>query len=95
MRYIKASTKQGKYFMNRAECNEGFYLEDVYGSCSEEKKASWRRCLEMCNEEGGSNFHICSHNTFQYTVSWEAIREGEHVYRVETANNSYCVLLEQ
>ena len=53
-------------------------------------------CMSMYLDGVASNgFHICSHNSFQFSVAWWERREGETVLRVETANNSYCVWLER
>lgn len=87
MRIIKKETQQGKSMLRRANNFEGIGLEDVYGNFSHEKFYTWRDCLEKCNKEHGKNFHICSHNTFQYSVAWET-SEG---VRIETASNSYLV----
>lgn len=81
------SSKQGQSIIRRALYNEGYYLADVYGKYSHDKKQSWDDCLKKCMDMDGYNFHICSHNTFQYSVAWET----EKAYYVETANHSYIV----
>lgn len=93
---FKASTKQGKNIIDRASVYEGYYLSDVYGTHSNEKENSWRICHDMyISTENSSDFHICSHNTFQYSVAWYGTKDGEKILRVETANNSFLVWLER
>lgn len=87
MRKINANTKQGMKMLEDAKHNEGITLDDVYGKCSWQKEVAWRECFYKCVAEHGKNFHICSHNTFQFSVAWEV----ENGYRIETANNSYFV----
>ena len=87
MRTIKADTKQGMKMIESAKHFEGITLDDVYGKCSFQKEVAWRECLYKCQAENGHNFHICSHNTFQFSVAWEV----ENGIRIETANNSYFV----
>ena len=96
MREFKASTKQGKNIIARASVYEGYYLSDVYGTHSNEKENTWRICHDMyCSTTYGRDFHICSHNTFQYSVAWYGIKDGEMILRVETARNSFLVWLER
>ena len=86
----KASTKQGQQLLRRAGIYEGFSLEDVYGRCSDIKKQEWQKCLDKCNSMDGENFHICSHNSFQFSVAWKA----NGAYYIETASNSYIIWLD-
>lgn len=96
MEYIKASTKKGMFLLHRGECCEGYTLEDIYNSYSTEKHEAYVNCLEKyLSGIGSHDFHICSHNTFQFTVAWYEKREGEKVLRIETANNSYCIWMER
>lgn len=82
--------------IRRAQVNEGHTLSDVYGNYSTEKARSYDWCLEQYNTTTGAhNFHICSHNSFQYSVAWEGFKDGESILRVETANNSYLVWLDR
>lgn len=87
MTVIKGTTKAGKNLVERAKNFEGFTLEEVYGNFSHKKYRAYRECADKCMAENGHNFHICSHNTFQFSVAWET----EKGYRLETANNSYLV----
>lgn len=86
-RVFYESSKQGQGIIARAKYNEGYYLADVYGRCSVEKARTWEQCQQKCMDMDGYNFHICSHNSFQYSVAWET----DKAYYVETANHSYIV----
>lgn len=95
-RIFKASTKQGASILRRASYNEGFSLDEVYGSYSAEKSRSWKECFyKYCDTPNSTNFHICSHNSFQYSVSWDGTYGDERATFVETANNSFVVLLDK
>lgn len=87
MKTINANTKKGQNLIATAANFEGYTLPEVYGNCSPTKTYAWRECLHKCQAENGRNFHICSHNTFQFSVAWEV----ENGVRIETANNSYLV----
>ena len=87
MMKINANTKKGQNLIATAKNFEGYTLPEVYGKCSPAKEYAWRNCLFMCQAEHGKNFHICSHNTFSFSVAWET----ENGTRIETANNSYLV----
>ena len=87
MKKINANTKKGQNLIATAKNFEGYTLPEVYGRNSYQKEIAWRECLYKCQAENGRNFHICSHNTFQFSVAWET----ENGYRIETANNSYLV----
>lgn len=51
--------------------NEGERLEDVYGTCSGEKRRAYEYCRELCEEFHGEGFRIAGHNTFAFTVQFE------------------------
>ena len=87
MKSININTKQGQNMLARARVCEGRNLRDVYASASSAKVNAFNACKERCCVEGGWNFRVCSHNTFNYSVAWETARG----VRVETANNSYLV----
>ena len=87
---VSTRTKRGQELLSRAICYEGYYLDDVYGSVSSAKSRAWRDCLAKCESEGGHSFRICSHNTHRFSVSWK-VSDG---WRMETADNSYYIKLE-
>ena len=87
MKVINGKTHKGQAMINLAKNNEGIILNDIYESYSPVKDISWRENFYKCVAEHGKNFHICSHNTFQYTLAWET----EKGVRIETAKNSYLI----
>lgn len=91
MKAIKKETKRGHELLRTASIYEGDTLYHVYDSFSEEKARSFEECKKMCYEENGYCFHICSHNTFTYSVAWNVIIDGEEATRMETAYNSYII----
>lgn len=93
---IKASTKKGQQLINSASYVEGFFLKDVYDSYSSSKQAGWNYCYgKYINTPERDNFHICSHNTFQFSVAWKGVWGGERAMFLETASNSYIILLDK
>ena len=93
---LKLSTKKGRNFYNRAIKNEAYSLDEVYGNCSIEKRNAYNECLAMFRDtEESTDFHICSHNTFQFTCAWFGMKNGENILRYETASNSYLIWLER
>lgn len=90
---INGATKRGQNILAMAESNIGRELYDVYGSFSSEKAKAMRDCKRWYLEDNGYNFHICSANTWQFTVAWNYVNveTGEVMTRVETASSSYIV----
>ena len=93
MNIIKGSTKRGQQILGMAESNIGRELYEVYGRFSTEKARAMTWCKAECSKNNGYNFHICSANTFQFTVAWNYVNDvtGEIMTRVETANHTYIV----
>lgn len=78
---------------------EGYTLNDVYSTYSAEKEKAYNQCLEKYrNTQGSFDFYICSHNTFQFTVTWKGgyvDSETAVCYPavfLETAKNSYVII---
>ena len=88
MTIIKGTTKKGQTMLRTACHNEGINLWEVYDAYSRAKQNSFYACREKYFVENGTDFHICSHNTFSYSVAWE-VQNG---MRMETAQNSYLIL---
>lgn len=88
MTIIKGTTKKGQQMLNSAVNNQGVNLWEVYDTYSRAKENSFNWCKEKCMEENGTDFHICSHNTFGYSVAWEV----ENGMRMETPKSSYLIL---
>ena len=84
---IKASTQKGQNLIKKAQRYDGYSLFDCYDNCSHAKHRAYQDCIDMCNKEGGKNFHISSHNTSTFSVAWEV----ENGIRMETAYNSYFI----
>lgn len=84
---VKATTKKGQNLINRANHFEGTRLEEIYGKCSTAKQQAYNNCLKLCYEENGHNFHICSFNTFGFSVTWTT----DKGIRMETPQNSYLI----
>lgn len=87
---IKGTTKKGQNMIESAKNFEGYTLNEVYGNYSPAKFHAFCDCVLKAQAEGGKNFHICSHNTFGFSVAWEV----EKGMRIETPKNSYLVLFE-
>ena len=90
---VKGNTKKGEQLLRRARVWEGEDLFDVYGSVSANKGRAFSDCCFRCKQMNGRNFHICSHNTFQFSVTWEfdSPETGELMTWIETASNIYIV----
>ena len=96
MKTLKASTKAGQNILRRAEHNEGYFLSEVYSSFSQEKENAWKLCeYEYLTSDSHSNFHICSHNTFGFTVAWLCKIHEEECLWYETKDNIYIVYLDK
>ena len=87
MKVINLNTKKAQALLNGANRHAGYTLDDIYASYSCAKSSAYRWCLNKCAEEGGSDFHITSFNTFGFSVAWKT-SEG---VRIETPNNSYLL----
>ena len=93
---IKASTKRGQNLIARGSQWEGVTLGQVYDSWSASKDEAWDYCYnKYLDTPEHDAFSICSHNTFQFSVSWVGLYEGENAMFLETASNSYVVLLDR
>lgn len=88
MTIVKGNTKKAEELRGRAIRYEGYDLYDVYGRVSGAKAYAYRECLEMCRQEGGTNFRICGHCTTNFSVAWR-VDDG---WRLETYRNSYKIL---
>ena len=95
MKKLKASTKAGYRWIISARNNEGYKLSDIYGSYSVNKEKAMEWCLNQYNStENSENFRIISHNNNFFTVAWEEYGKEPKLH-IETAKNSYVVLLNQ
>ena len=92
---VKGSTAKGSQLLSRAKHYEGTSLFDVYGTVSRAKHNAMEDCRQWCEEDNGTDFHICSHNGYKFSVAWKLEYEGKPAYRLETAQNSYIILVEE
>ena len=88
---VKGNTKRAQELRGRAIRYEGYDLYDVYGRVSYYKAQAYKDCLEMCANEGGTDFRICGHCTTNFSVAWRV----ENGWRFETYRNSYLILDEE
>lgn len=80
MREYKASTKRGQALISMGErCCWGS-LHNLYDSWSDAKQQA---------------FGVGNANSFGFTCSWLAIKDGENIMRIETKDNSYLVWLDR
>ena len=98
---VKASTKKGQELVNRSMIDEGFRLSDVYSRPSAAKQSAWEHCYnKYALDEYADDFHITSHNTNFFTVTWDSLwidpvtGEAHPATFMETAKNSYIILLD-
>ena len=93
---IKASTKRGRNLIDMGSSYEGKYLWKVYKRWSADKEKAWDYCYDKyVDTPESSAFGICSHNAYRFSVSWVGLYEGENAMFIETADNSYVVLLDR
>ena len=96
---IKGSTKRGQDMIRKGENWEGRFLEQVYHKCSSAKQVAFEECEQKYYKTPNySDFGICSHNTFSFSVSWYGdfimpSGEIEKAMFIETSCNSYVILL--
>lgn len=92
---LKASTKTGSRWILAAKNNEGYELSDIYDSYSVNKEKAYKLVLNQYNStENSENFRIISHNSNFFTVAWDEYGKEPKLH-IETAKNSYVVLLNQ
>lgn len=92
MRIVKASTALGKRLIQTGQQWQGTFLNQVYDKWSAKKEEAWNKCYdEYCNTGGAEQFGICSHNNFNFTVSWFTPKG----MRLETSKNSYLVVFDE
>ena len=92
MRIVKASTALGKRLIQIGEQWEGIFLHQVYGKWSVEKEEAWNKYYDAYfSTHGAYGFRICSHNSFNFTVSWFTPKG----MRLETSRKSYFVVFDE
>ena len=92
---VKRSTKKGQDLFWRGCQNEGTELSDIYGRYSQAKHNAMEWCKRQCEINDGVDFHICSHNSNFFSVSFRYFINNEPVMRIETASNTYIIWLDR
>ena len=93
---IKGSTKRGQGLIATFNRYEGYHITEVYDRPSIAKINAWNWCFEkFAKTEDRKDFHVCSFNTFNFTVGWLGKWGGENAIYLETRDNSYIVLLDK
>lgn len=96
MRKFNLSTVAGKSLYAKGLCYEGERLTQVYNKPCKTNIEAFENCYKMYLEsENHSSFGICSHNTYNFSVSWLCTIDGENVMRMETRENSYAIYLDK
>ena len=96
MREFKLSTKAGEriYAMGARCCWSSLY--NLYSSWSIAKQRAYDWCYEQFSkDENSTAFGVGNANSFGFTASWLATKDGENVMRVETKDNSYLLWLDR
>ena len=90
MKTIGATSKLGKYFLQRYEqAPEKSDLSFIYKKPSARKLEAFQQCKNMCDMGNGKNLKVLSGNTFTFSVAWQTAKG----LRIETAYQSYLVKL--
>ena len=98
MKVYKRENKNGQRVLEMARYTRGYYLHDIYGNPSYDKKRAYDWCVEKYGATPGhSNFRLCGYNTFGFTAAWDGQyidKDGVVHYAtfVETKDNSYVVI---
>lgn len=96
MREYKLSTSRGRQIYDMGNRCCWLDLRNVYSKWSDAKEEAFNRCWDMyINDENSSDFGIGNANSFGFTASWLAEKDGENILRVETKDNSYLVWLDR
>lgn len=87
IKVIDGNTHKGQAMIKLAQQDKGFLIDDIYSNYTPLQNHIFIDLIYKCFAEHGKNFHICSFNDYQYTVSWQ-VKNG---YRLVTTKNSYLV----
>ena len=86
---IKEDTKRASNVLACASIDEGACLWSVYGRNSEAKSDAMDECVNMELNLNGTNGHIASHNTFQFTYAFTFDYKGKNYTALITRDNKY------
>lgn len=90
---LRENSSRGQQIIARSKYSKGTTLRQVYGSWSQAKEDAFNKCYERyATTPEAHSFHICSANTWGFSVSWYGMYEGQDALFYETKDNSYVVL---
>ena len=93
---LKGSTKTGQIIIEKGTQWIGDTLRQVYDTWSSTKQTEFDKCYEKyLSTPEHTAWGICAKNTYQFSVSWVGLYNGENALFYETACNSYVVLLDK
>ena len=94
---LNYSTKAGQSKVASANKYKGKDLRDIYKTYSKIKENAYYSCLSKAiNTENYQNdFHISGANCHSFSVAWTGEHNGHSAVFLETAENSYIVLLDR
>ena len=92
---INANTIKGIGFLQAYERSNFRSIRDCYDLPSTAKIDAEFKCYNKMVSQAGFGCKILSYNTFNFTCGWLTESEnGVQTLHVETASNSYIILLE-
>lgn len=83
--------KRNRAFLESWAKSESMYLEEVYTTCSQEKRNAWKKYYREYLTTDGKEFRLISHNSFGFTLAWLSADESTLI--VQTPNNRYHIAL--
>lgn len=94
MREYNLSSSRGKQIYNMGITCSAKFLETLYTRPSRQKELAYEACwTEYCSDENSESFGVGNANSFGFTCSWLATKNGEDVMIVKTKSNDYLVWL--
>ena len=92
---INSNTIKGIGFLQSYEHSKFASINQCYESPSKAKIDAEFYCYNKMVSQAGFGFRIMSYNTFSFTCGWLTESEdGVQTLHVETARNSYIIVLE-
>lgn len=90
---VDSRTAEGRNLLAATEHFKGYDIFDVYEKCSSSKVIAFEEVYrKYCLDHSAHDFHVCSANSFQFCVAWNAISEnGQHYTRYITAKYDYWI----
>lgn len=91
MTTMKSTSKKAQHYIQGYRRSNKTRLSECYGSYSAEKGRAQIACLAVMSNTGGKDFRIVSHCPNFFTCGWTT---AEGNLRIETASNSYLIILD-